>query len=175
MAKSLTAPLCSPSDNKSRVVNVKENQLNRRFIAIIASAFFCTQAVAQDIPDYARDLAACLTPEQKEVFKVRFMEAVMKAVTPVLLSRIMRHREAQTASDQARAAYIGCIKTAKSADKVPAEECADKKTAFDDREAVLKAQTSAKDRERIIVELQPELLRAAEKLRAELSSCEKSQ
>jgi hypothetical protein len=132
--------------------------LNPRLIAVAACVLSCNVAAAQDMPAHLKAMADCLTPEQKQAYAKRILDTMAQAAASAAQPHAARFQEAQAASDRARAAYIGCIKTAKAADKAPAEACASEKKAFDDRLAAA---------------MEPELTRAAEKVLAEFPACRK--
>jgi hypothetical protein len=147
--------------------------LNLRLIVLIASFLSCNLVAAQEIPAQVKDMVSCLTPEQQQAFAKRVLDAVAQVAISATKPHAARFREAQAASDQARAAYIGCIKAAKAADKAPAEECIGAKKAFDDREAELKSPISEAEQQRIAAAMEPEFIRAAEKVLVEFPRCEK--
>ena len=148
--------------------------MKRNLIILVASVLISSPTMAQDAQEAAKELAKCLTPEQKKELQQRSMNTLVQATAPAATEFAGRYKEAQKASDQARADYIACIKTAQAADKFPIEECAALKAAFDERQAQVKNQMSAQRRD-MMVAVGAGVARAMDEMRTQLPECEKKE
>ena len=87
----------------------------------------------------ARMANECVAGERHAEFVDRFHGAVMATVAPTMEDYQEKIRRSVVASDNARAAYIGCIQRARAEDRAPKEACSAENEHFLERESTLRS------------------------------------